>query len=102
MFLTNWTYGQNNPTNGEKRSLKWIQEAVNDKPRLLDKPVKNFIGAAKKQKIEWVSPNKDDDYAEYRDQAFLELLRIKLTKTKLNDFWPARRYASVSWHLAKK
>ncbi len=56
----------------------------------MDKSIKNFIGADKKQKIEWLSPKADDDYAEYRDQAFLDLLRIKLTKTKLKDFWPTR------------
>ena len=77
-------------SNGKKGSLKWIQEVVNNKPPLLDKPVNNFIGADKKQKIEWLSPKVDDDYAEYRDRAFLDLLRIKLSKTKLKDFWPTR------------
>ena len=75
---------------GTKGSLKWIQEVVNIKPSLLDKPVKNFIGADKKQKIEWPSPKSEDDYAEYRDQAFVDLLGIKLVKTKLKDFWPNR------------
>jgi len=75
---------------GIKGSLKWIQEVVNNKPSLLDRPVKNIIGADKKQKIEWLSPKVDDDYAEYRDQAFIDLLGIKLSRTKLIDFWPNR------------
>ena len=45
----------------------------NNKPFLLDKPVKNFIDADKKQKIERLSPKAEDGYAEYRDQAFLDL-----------------------------
>ena len=75
---------------GKKGSLKWIQRIVNKIDDVLNKSIKNFIGADKKQKIEWLSPKADDDYAEYRDQAFLDLLRIKLSKTKLKDFWPAR------------
>ena len=39
--------------NGEKGSLKWIQEVVNNKPLLLDNPIKKFIGADKKNNIEW-------------------------------------------------
>ena len=75
---------------GKKGSLKWIQHIVNKDADVLDKSIKSFIGAGKKQKIEWLSPKADDDYAEYRDRAFLDLLRIKLSKTKLKDFWPAR------------
>ena len=75
---------------GTKGSLKWIQEVVNNNPLFLDNPVRNFIGADNKQKIEWLSPKKEDGYAEYRDQAFLDLLGIKTTKATLKDFWPAR------------
>ena len=75
---------------GTKGSLKWIQEIVNSNPRVLDNPIKKFISKDKKQNIEWLSPKADDDYAEYRDQAFPDLLGIKLTQTKLKDFWPAQ------------
>jgi hypothetical protein len=37
-----------------------------------------------------LSPKADDDFAEYRDQAFLDLLGIKLPKKRLQDFWPSR------------
>lgn len=70
--------------------MNWIQEVVNNKPLLLDNPIKKFIGADKKNNIGWLSPKAEDAYAEYRDQAFLDILGIKLTKTKLKDFWPAR------------
>jgi hypothetical protein len=73
---------------GAKGSLKWIQHVVNRCPDVLSKPVVDAIGAGKEQSIEWLSPKADDDYSEYRDQDFLDLLGIKLTKTSLNDFWP--------------
>ena len=75
---------------GNKGSLKWIQHIVNDLPHILNKPINEFIGSKKESRIEWLSPKADDDYAEYRDQDFLDLLGIKLTKTKLGDFWPSR------------
>ena len=75
---------------GEKGSLKWIQQVVNDCPDVLNKPINNFLGSSKKHTIEWLSPRADDDYSEYRDQAFLNLLGIELSKTKLKDFWPQR------------
>ena len=48
---------------GTKGSLKGIQEVVNNKPLLLDNPIKKSIGAGKTQKIEWLSPGglRDDD-----------------------------------------
>jgi hypothetical protein len=38
--------------------------------------------------IKWLSPLKNDGYAEYRDKAFVELLGIDLPKCKLSEFWP--------------
>jgi hypothetical protein len=75
---------------GTKGSLKWIQHVVNECPDVLSNPVIDAIGAYKEQTVEWLSPKADDDYSEYRDQAFLDLLEIKLSKTKLSDFWPKR------------
>ena len=75
---------------GTKGSLKWIQHVVNECPDVLSNPVIDAIGADKEQLVEWLSPKADDDYSEYRDQAFLDFLGIKLAKTSLNDFWPKR------------
>ena len=61
---------------------------MNDCPDVISKPLIDAIGAGKEQSIEWLSPKADDVYSEYRDQDFLDLLGIKLTKTKLSDFWP--------------
>ena len=75
---------------GTKGSLKWIQQIVNNFSGALNKPINDFLGSENNRPIEWLSPKADDDYSEYRDQAFLDLLRIKLSKTKLKDFWPSR------------
>ena len=74
---------------GTKGSLKWIQHVINNCPRVLNAPMNRFTGGEERS-IEWLSPKADDDYAEYRDQAFLDLLGIKLRKTELKEFWPSR------------
>ena len=73
---------------GVKGSLKWIQHIVNSCPEKLTRPIGELIGQRKT--IRWLSPRAEDDFAEYRDQAFLDLLGIKLTETTLQDFWPSR------------
>lgn len=75
---------------GAKGSLKWIQHVVNDCPDVLNGPIKSFLDDKNDLAIEWLSPKVDDDYSEYRDQAFLDLLGITLSKVKLKDFWPPR------------
>jgi len=75
---------------GTKGSLKWIQHVVNDCPNALSGPIKNFFDYKDDSSIEWLSPKENDDYSEYRDQAFLDLLGIKLSKKKIKDFWPSR------------
>jgi len=73
---------------GTKGSLKWLQKLINEKPDLLNSRIRSVFGIGKSEEIEWVSPLKDDEYAEYRDGTFIRLLGIKLNKTPLNDFWP--------------
>ena len=75
---------------GDKGSLKWIQRVVNDSPPLLSKPLKTHLGLPENVNIEWLSPIKKDGYAEYRDQAFLDLLNIEPPKRPLKDFWPGQ------------
>ena len=75
---------------GKKGSLKWIQQIVNEYPDVLNKQINDSLGFSKTQSIEWLSPKANDHYSEYRDQAFLDLLGIELSKTKLKDFWPQR------------
>jgi hypothetical protein len=75
---------------GRRGSLKWIQYIVNSRSDVLSNPIYNFLGYNNSRPIEWLSPKAGDDYSEYRDQAFLDLLGIKLSKTGLTDFWPKR------------
>jgi len=75
---------------GAKGSLQWIQHVINNSPSLLNNPINEFIVSKEEDTIEWLSPKEDDDYSEYRDQAFLDLLGINLAKEKLKDFWPPR------------
>jgi len=72
----------------KKGSQKWIQKLVNDKPRILNSRIWSSLNFSEEEHIEWLSPLKSDDYAEYRDQAFLNLLNVKLEKMPLAQFWP--------------
>ncbi|MBM3251265.1 MAG: hypothetical protein FJZ11_00585 [Candidatus Omnitrophica bacterium] len=71
-------------------SLRDIQILVNQDPVLLNKKIKEKLTNIRSDKIDWVSPLEDDDFSEYRDEAFLERLGIKPAKIPLNSFWPAR------------
>jgi hypothetical protein len=66
-----------------KGSQRWIQELVNNYPKILE----DAIGIGR---IDWLSPRDADDYAEYRDQAFLDHLKINSLKRPLSSFWPTR------------
>lgn len=70
-------------------SQKWLQILVNDRPEILDGKIVEASGDKIRGEIDWRSPRKSDEWAEYRDQAFLDLLEIRLTKRSLADFWPA-------------
>ncbi len=74
----------------EKGSQKWIQEAVNHKPELLETQIREHFLLSNDDSIIWLSPIDKDDYAEYSDHSFIDLLGIRLSKMPLADFWPAR------------
>lgn len=67
---------------GKRGSLKWLQRAVETCPDLLQ--------PAGLPPIHWLSPRRDDDFAEYRDGAFLDLLDLGALRPALRAFWPAR------------
>lgn len=71
----------------KRGSQKWIQKLINEKSSLLDSKLGAILGEGK---IQWLSPLKSDDYAEYRDGAFLDLLGVKLDVVSLSEFWPDR------------
>jgi len=71
-----------------KGSQKWIQRLINEKPELLNLQIGRNLKLQKEESIQWFSPLKSDEYAEYRDQAFLDLLEVNLNKIPLSQFWP--------------
>ena len=73
-----------------KGSQKWIQKLVNEKPDLLNSLIRTQINFPVTDTITWHSPLAEDGFAEYQDQAFLNLLGIKLPKVSLSDFWPSK------------
>ena len=68
-------------------SLKNLQDAINKKKKYLNAEISKVIG--KQMNIDWKSPLKADDYAEYRDEDFLKKLGIlNEIKYLLRNFWP--------------
>ena len=72
----------------EKGSLRQIQRLINQCPELLNNEIRAKFELSHKLPIEWRSPLASDEYAEYRDQAFLNLLDITVRETPLKDFRP--------------
>ncbi len=74
----------------KRGSQKWIQEIINNNPEILNTKVIKKLPIPESDIINWYSPLAEDDYAEYQDQSFLDLLNIELSKFPLSDFWPSR------------
>lgn len=75
---------------GKKGSKKWIQRLINEKPELLNLKLRSKLNLPSNEEIRWLSPLKRDEYAEYSDQDFIDLLGVKLERVPLSDFWPKR------------
>ena len=67
-------------------SLSDIQILVNEHPNSFSKAVIKKLNV-KSSNIEWVSPLKDDKYAEYSDSGFINKLDIASLKVNLDKFW---------------
>jgi hypothetical protein len=66
----------------------WLQRLVNAYPQLLNNAVREGTGLREDVEFEWLSPLEVDQYAEYCDQSFLDLLGAHLDHRPLNAFWP--------------
>lgn len=73
---------------GTKGSLKWLQRAVEARAPALEAPILQALPGA--GRIEWRSPLRSDDWAEYRDAAFLDVLGLGDLSPRLAEFWPQR------------
>jgi hypothetical protein len=72
---------------GSKGSLKWIQLLVNQRPELVEEELRALVGS--RESVEWLSPLREDQFAEYRDGSALKLLGVSDLRRPLRDFWPA-------------
>ncbi len=75
-------------TDKTKGSQKLIQDVVNDYPEILNGRIRKKIPSLSDRKIFWVSPRKEDEYAEYRDSDFLNQIGLGYLSEKLHHFWP--------------
>jgi len=71
---------------GKKGSLKWLQLLINKYPKILNEELNSKLNFDSSS-IEWVSPKEEDEYAEYRDKAFLNVLGLGAYQNKLKEFW---------------
>jgi hypothetical protein len=71
-----------------KGSQKLIQDIINDYPEVLNAHIREKIASLSGREICWVSPLKQDDYAEYRDTDSLKQLGLPELTEKLTHFWP--------------
>ena len=67
-------------------SQHWLQILVNDCPDVF----LHAFAQADLVDVDWKSPLASDDFAEYQDGEFLDLLGIQLTSVLLRSFWPRR------------
>ena len=68
-------------------SRKWLQILVNRCPELLEEQILCKLSLSAGE-IDWRSPLRSDDYAEYYDHDFVKKLRICLKRRPLESFWP--------------
>ena len=69
-------------------SQKWIQDLINACPELINNRIRERVRHLSGREICWVSPLKDDKFAEYRDRAFLERIGLDELSEELQKFWP--------------
>ena len=74
-----------------QRSEHWLRIAVNERRGLLNARMAEAFGwpLSSDDPILWLSPIREDEYAEYFDQAFLDRLQLPKLRVPLSDFWPA-------------
>ena len=70
----------------DKGSQKYIQHIINNNEQSINSKILNKTNNI--NNIEWVSPLKEDDYAEYTDHDFIEKLGITNLNVPLKEFWP--------------
>ena len=73
--------------NTKKGSQKWLQVAVNENQDELNELVAQRL-LLPSLNIDWRSPLQSDEYSEYSDRDFVNLLELELKDRPLSAFWP--------------
>jgi hypothetical protein len=66
-----------------------MRVAVNKNEAMLNALVSELFGWDVRHEIQWLSPIASDDYAEYYDNEFLDLLGVVNLAVPLSTFWPS-------------
>jgi hypothetical protein len=75
---------------GTKGSLKWIQGIAERREHPVNVGIRAQLSIPDSVDLEWNSPRADDEFAEYRDAAFLKVLGLERLSGDLAEFWPNR------------
>ena len=75
---------------GRRGSLKWIQRLVESSPHALHDGLRREGALAADDALTWMSPLREDAFAEYRDGAFLDRIGHSELADDLKRFWPQR------------
>lgn len=70
------------------RSEHWLRIAANEASVFTNERIRLAFGWCAREMIDWLSPVKADQYAEYYDGEFLKRLGIYELATPLRSFWP--------------
>lgn len=78
------------PEFAAKGSQRWLQVAVAERRELVDRELIAALSLSPSAEIRWVSPIRETEFTEYRDQPFLDALKVETPKRTLASFWPRR------------
>lgn len=74
---------------GTRGSLMWMQRLI-DHPGVLESALTAEGALSPGKSLRWLSPRQDDDWAAYRDNAFLACIGRPDLSPALAAFWPSR------------
>ncbi len=74
----------------KRGSQKWLQHVINRNSAIFSRAILGHCPELDGAELEWLSPLQKDDYAEYQDNDFLDVLGLGKHAPKLREFWPSR------------
>ncbi|ACN15014.1 hypothetical protein HRM2_19130 [Desulforapulum autotrophicum HRM2] len=75
---------------GDRGSLKWIQRLIQNQPFAVNDSLRKAGALSNSHHIEWLSPLREDVWAEYRDLRWLKKIGQAHLSQVLKNFWPRR------------